>query len=306
MKYESKWTHLGKLFKHVSIADFFGDIWGKQCVSSNAEPPFACLSLSDFALLLRRCAPALTTATFRVVVNQRIVPFSAITREFRTPEGNLRRVCLTLVQKYVDSGATVVLRDARAFLPDLDDYCRFLEAEFMAPVTANIYATPPNSQGFPMHEDQHDIIVVQMSGLKHWKILKKPNSVGSSTADDATGYKEFLLEPNDVMYVPRRHAHEASAKRGASLHLTIGIHTPTLRQIWETLPTLLLPMCDFGDHALSYSVVGPGINTESLSSIINTSPAKLAETIVTAHNESLTIMSQDTCLLKFGGPSAMI
>ncbi|KAM0939298.1 putative [histone H3]-dimethyl-L-lysine(36) demethylase [Dioscorea sansibarensis] len=106
---------------------------------------------------------------------------------------------------------------------------------------ANIYLTPPNSQGLAQHYDDHCVFVCQIYGRKSWRILPRtmdlfprlyeplqrlPNSEG-----DLSGVMQVLLEEGDILYIPRGYPHEAqtsvdqgeSTFKEFSLHLTLGI-----------------------------------------------------------------------------------
>src|SRR5262245_23600327 len=67
-------------------------------------------------------------------------------------------------------GATIVLNGLHHNWPPLARFCRALEAELGDPVQANAYYTPRSAQGFAVHHDTHDVLVLQVAGEKHWRI----------------------------------------------------------------------------------------------------------------------------------------
>ncbi|KAE8793099.1 JmjC domain-containing protein [Hordeum vulgare] len=110
-------------------------------------------------------------------------------------------------------------------------------------VGANIYFSPPRSQGLARHYDDHCVLVWQLLGCKKWKIwpntrpilprLYEPFHSLDGLVDDSGGRVEVLHE-GDIMYVPRGHVHEAhtdldegesevNASTNYSLHLTLAI-----------------------------------------------------------------------------------
>ncbi|EMS53310.1 putative protein phosphatase 2C 45 [Triticum urartu] len=110
-------------------------------------------------------------------------------------------------------------------------------------VGANIYYSPPRSQGLARHYDDHCVLVWQLLGRKKWKIwpntksilprLYEPFHSLDGLVDDRGGRVEVLRE-GDIMYVPRGHVHEActdidegesevNASANYSLHLTLAI-----------------------------------------------------------------------------------
>ena len=51
-------------------------------------------------------------------------------------------------------------------------FCRGLEAELGHPAQANAYYTPRRSQGFGVHHDTHDVLVLQTAGKKRWLVYE--------------------------------------------------------------------------------------------------------------------------------------
>ena len=56
------------------------------------------------------------------------------------------------------SGATMVFQGMHRYWEPLALFCRQLEQSLGHPVQANAYVTPPGSQGFDAHEDEHDVL----------------------------------------------------------------------------------------------------------------------------------------------------
>ncbi|KAJ0985114.1 hypothetical protein J5N97_003470 [Dioscorea zingiberensis] len=106
---------------------------------------------------------------------------------------------------------------------------------------ANIYLTPPKSQGLAQHYDDHCVFVCQLFGRKNWRILPRPMNLFPRLYEplgrlhnlecDISGVKQVLLEEGDILYIPRGYPHEAqtgvdegeSTSDEFSLHLTLGI-----------------------------------------------------------------------------------
>jgi len=70
---------------------------------------------------------------------------------------------------YAD-GYTIVVNGLEWRSQPVRQLCRFLEAELSHPVGVNAYATPRESQGFSVHFDDHDVLILQIEGTKHWEI----------------------------------------------------------------------------------------------------------------------------------------
>ncbi|XP_044471379.1 uncharacterized protein LOC123200301 isoform X3 [Mangifera indica] len=109
-------------------------------------------------------------------------------------------------------------------------------------VGANMYLTPPNSQGLACHYDDHCVFVCQLFGSKQWKVFSQPcvqlprlyypRAIvnGVEVESSKNEYRQFSLEKGDILYIPRGFLHEActdngkpSESAGYSLHLTLGI-----------------------------------------------------------------------------------
>jgi hypothetical protein len=127
-------------------------------------------------------------------------------------------------------GKTVVIRGMQHRWPAIAALCRNLEAVFHCPVHGSLYLTPPNAQGFDAHIDPHEVFALQLDGVKHWRLygpaaeLPLPGDTASIPREQLGPPREVRLEPGDLHYIPRGHAHEAHTADQPSMHLTIGIN----------------------------------------------------------------------------------
>jgi len=145
--------------------------------------------------------------------------------------GENERIDLPRVFALYDAGATIVLTHMHEILGPLARFCRGLEQIFLHPVQCNIYLTPPGAQGFHVHFDTHDVLILQVEGEKLWRTWPTPAVPfanertpweGRSNPDEKPSGQ--MLHPGDVLYVPRGTLHDAAAQGAqSSLHLTIGL-----------------------------------------------------------------------------------
>ncbi|MEJ8278275.1 cupin domain-containing protein [Pseudonocardia spirodelae] len=149
-------------------------------------------------------------------------------------------------------GSTVVLQALHRTWPAVIDFCTALAEDLGHPVQANAYITPPQSQGFSAHYDVHDVFVLQLAGRKHWRVhepvLTDPlrsqpwaqhgDAVAARARDDEPVI-DRVLEPGDVMYLPRGWLHSATALGSVSAHLTIGVHVVTRYALAESILQIL-------------------------------------------------------------------
>jgi hypothetical protein len=128
-------------------------------------------------------------------------------------------------------GYTIVLNGIDRRWPPIALLCRRLETELRHNVGANVYFTPARSQGFLPHFDGHDVFILQVEGAKCWRVFRAmadlPLENTPSDFDPKDLGKpehEFLLEPGDLLYIPRGFVHSAATSAGSSIHITLGIH----------------------------------------------------------------------------------
>ena len=122
-----------------------------------------------------------------------------------------------LVYERFSQGATIVLESLHRYWQPLTDFCRELELSIGHRLQVNAYVTPPGSQGFNVHRDEHDVFVLQVSGDKHWIVYDRE--------DDELVLIDESIERGSALYIPKGFPHAAAAGRAASAHLTIGILT---------------------------------------------------------------------------------
>lgn len=157
-------------------------------------------------------------SNLRMVKSGQTLPVTAYTAPPAKKSRSLeRQLSGPLVYERFDEGATIVLESLHRYWLPLTDFCRDLELSLGHRLQVNAYITPPGSQGFDVHQDTHDVFVLQVSGSKHWIVYER---------DDP----ELLLideeiERGSALYVPKGFPHAASAGRRTSAHLTVGILT---------------------------------------------------------------------------------
>ncbi|WEB41709.1 cupin domain-containing protein [Streptomyces yunnanensis] len=129
-------------------------------------------------------------------------------------------------------GASLVLDAVDALHPGVEDLAAALERHFRTDVQVNLYASWTSKEGFGVHWDDHDVVVLQLEGAKRWKIYgatrTDPLRVDIEAPEPPTGdpVVEIVLRSGDMLYLPRGWWHAVAATEGRSLHLTCGL-TPT-------------------------------------------------------------------------------
>ena len=159
----------------------------------------------------------------------------------------------------IGEGATLILNGAQEHTESVATLVDSLIDELACSVKCNVYCTPARSQGFNVHEDGHDVLVLQTYGQKVWRIYETLDPLpleGSEVAAVAdmtleAGYKERLdqieerfikevtLSPGDVLYLPRGVPHCAVSLDGLSIHYTIGLYPVLQHQLLRDLVDLV-------------------------------------------------------------------
>jgi lysine-specific demethylase/histidyl-hydroxylase NO66 len=160
---------------------------------------------------------------------------------------------IAVAEEYLD-GATIILPQFHESIFKLGEFCRAVEEIFSCHVQTNIYLTPSGNQGFPIHYDNHDVFVMQVSGAKAWRLYGVPVEtpfrgerfeLGQHEPGEVT--QEFTLNPGDCVYVPRGMMHDAeNVGDEPSLHITVGMITKTWADLLlESISELALTSPDF-------------------------------------------------------------
>jgi ribosomal protein L16 Arg81 hydroxylase len=130
-------------------------------------------------------------------------------------------------------GATLVLLDGQQWSAPLRELCAQLANRLGCSVRVNVYYSQAGRRGYLNHYDTHDVLILQVSGTKRWKLSER------TTEDPLFSQKQHdkqpplepiadeLLHAGDVLYLPRGYWHETIAEEEQSLHLTVGLRPPT-------------------------------------------------------------------------------
>jgi cupin superfamily protein len=121
-------------------------------------------------------------------------------------------------------GATIVLQGLHRYHEPVTRFCRELEVELGHPCQVNAYITPAGAQGLELHDDPHDVFVLQAFGIKSWEIHAAP-------AEHEREPIHAQIAPGDCIYLPTGTPHAASTQRSISGHLTVGVHVVAWRDL---------------------------------------------------------------------------
>ena len=190
------------------------------------------LSEADVERLV--CSTAIRYPAFRLVRDGRQLGVGEYTRgvSWRPPFTDTVDVPRLLAEW--EAGATIVLQALHVGWHPLAVFCRLLEEALDHPVQANAYYTPRGSQGFAVHHDTHDVLVLQVAGEKRWLLYEpllelplKHQRYSPALGEHGAPTDDLVLRAGDTLYLPRGWLHQAETSASDSLHLTIGITAHT-------------------------------------------------------------------------------
>jgi len=136
----------------------------------------------------------------------------------------------TIVDRF-NMGYSLVVNDASRFSGRLQQVCGSLQQELTAAIQSNLYFTPAGAQGFDVHHDTHDTLVMQIEGSKTWRIftpivelpIEGQTLPLVAPAEQLILKTEVLLHPGDTLYIPRGFPHAARSGSQRTLHVTLAI-----------------------------------------------------------------------------------
>ena len=227
---------LRSILTPVATAEFFERYWEKQplLVSREDRGYFSTLfSLADLDSVICFTHPCFPnpikaqgghTDSSKTYLRGKLPPW------FPWDNPLPEQLSLSELARTYREGRTIVIRGMERRWPAIARLCSSLQAELHHTVGANLYVTPPGSQAFVAHYDNHDTFIVQVEGAKHWRVYNSPqqlplNEPPLSLTPQARAHPELeiTLHAGDVLYVPRGFIHEAYTREAHSLHITLGV-----------------------------------------------------------------------------------
>ncbi|MBR8742124.1 JmjC domain-containing protein [Nocardiopsis sp. MG754419] len=245
-------TEPGRLFSQALC-----DIVGRDALTTRLSEEFvladlgedavrALFTLEDLNHVLATCAPE--PPRLRLHREGSPVPLDRYT-EVGTASRDTRRVVRPeSLYRELRTGASLVLDGVDRMHPGVgaaaDDLMRLVHER----AQANLYLIWGESRGFDTHWDDHDTMIVQLAGSKHWRVhgpgtrpfpMKNDTDHAHTPPRDADGALhqvwEGVLRPGQVIHVPRGWWHTVTGNGEMSMHLTFGFTRATGIDWAETL-----------------------------------------------------------------------
>jgi len=166
-------------------------------------------------------------------------------RETHNPQG---RVFPAVLWDFYNNGCSIRMLNPQTFHNAVWRLCSTLQDHFNTMVGANVYLTPPGTQGFAPHWDDVEVFMCQLEGSKHWKLYspreegeRLPRHSSANLAQEEVGEPilETTMHPGDMIYMPRGTIHQGNClAEEHSLHITISCYQ---LNSWTDLLEKLLP-----------------------------------------------------------------
>jgi hypothetical protein len=266
------------------IGSFSRSVWGREPLLRPAADPAGFTDLlSETAVDELLGERGLRTPFVRVARDGNTLAGAAFTSPGGLGAGIADQVSDEKLAALFAGGSTIVLQALHRVWPPLIEFCQQLAADLGHPVQANAYVTPPQNRGFDDHYDVHDVFVLQVAGRKKWSIHAPvhprplPDQPWSARRDavrraaEQEPVIETVLEPGDVLYLPRGYLHAATALGGVTVHLTLGVHSWTRYAVAEELVTLALAQLAEDEDVRGSLPVGTGLAADELEADVVTS-----------------------------------
>jgi len=177
----------------------------------------------------------------RLVKNGKEIPRDAYLRD----SGRGAVIRTGAFERQLSGGATLVLNGVHELFEGIRELANDADAELGTVSWANLYAGWRTQQGFDLHWDDHDTLIVQVYGRKQWKVYgptcdhpTKGFSGSWEQPKDAPVW-EGILEAGSLLYMPRGWWHFAVPLDEPTLHVTLGLQALTGEQVLKWLGTQL-------------------------------------------------------------------
>ncbi|KAM6953932.1 ribosomal oxygenase 1 [Aplochiton taeniatus] len=229
------------LIHPINHKNFFRDTWEKKpLLIKRKDPEYykGLFSTAEFDQILRN-------EDVQFGVNLDVTSYTNGKRETHNPPG---RALPFTVWDFYESGCSLRMLNPQAFSSKVWNVLSILQEQFGSMAGANVYLTPPGTQGFAPHYDDIEAFVVQLEGKKHWRVynpmceedmLPVVSSPNFSQAEIGKPILEVVLEAGDLLYFPRGFIHQGDCLPDAhSLHITISSYQ---KNSWGDLLSKVVP-----------------------------------------------------------------
>ncbi|MEZ5934402.1 MAG: cupin domain-containing protein [Alphaproteobacteria bacterium] len=187
-----------------------------------------------------------------VLDKEQVPPQAYCTPAIGRDGGKVIRPDPAKVQSHLKKGATLVANDIDHLSTGLTAFSKCMEQALGAKIQGNLYCSSKRRPGFAAHFDTHDVYAVHVEGTKTWHIyegraedpIAHPmfKSLTREHHEKAKGelLMDVVMEPGDLLYLPRGQYHDAIADEGGAVHIAFGATYPIGMDVMSMLFDLAL------------------------------------------------------------------
>ncbi|ELT93889.1 hypothetical protein CAPTEDRAFT_153587 [Capitella teleta] len=240
--------HLFEMMIHpVTPQKFFNELWEKKPLMVKRRNPNynnGWFSTQELDRILREVGAFIFEAGFYGISQEHlnftenidVVTYENGKRETHNPVG---RAYAPVLWDHFQNGCSVRLLNPQSYSRNVWKYLSVLQEYFGCFAGANVYLTPPGTQGFAPHYDDIEAFILQLEGKKRWRLYDPRNdaeklarfSSGNFSEDDiGNPIFDVILEAGDLLYFPRGTIHQAchfasgcTLEDDHSLHITVSV-----------------------------------------------------------------------------------
>jgi len=217
---------LASLLAPVSEEDFLGHFLEKKRLHVKSDDPARAAPLFAWTKINHLIqADVLPPDRFRVArSNVDLLPTM-----YRYKDG-AQQLRAGALQALLPQGVSLVINGVSDLVPEIGRLTDAIERRLGHRSWVNAYLSFGRGSALKAHWDEHDVLVLQIHGKKRWRSVGTPVPfpVAKHNAGNDLGTEvvwEGLLEPGDLLYLPRGEVHEAVVEEKSSVHVTFGIQT---------------------------------------------------------------------------------
>lgn len=231
---------LAALLAPISVQKFVHEHLGRDVLHLRGDPDrlsglFGWDAINDLLTAHR-----FDSSRVRIVRNSEMVPFPLFTEVIPrlNTESKARRVVPEVVARYLSENFTLVLYGVDESHEPMRTWTTALEQIVQVPVQVNAYISVGHEMGFRVHWDDHEVIVLQVSGSKRWALYGQTLAAPvTHVADpprpshDAEPIQVLTMHAGDFLHVPRGTWHGVTSLGGPTVHLTVGFRRPSVADL---------------------------------------------------------------------------
>lgn len=193
------------------------------CVKRNACRDPGITPLDVVRALEKLMSPALVY----VYENGEPLPSSFYTRQVHVAGQAIPVVDCTQLDNWLNNGYGLLVEAMDQLFPHLGEAAAAVESKMLDhSVNVASMLSQPGCEVYSPHFDMANVLVCQVTGQKHWKFYapREPSSNYKKLNPAELGpvCLEVLMEPGDVMFVPRYFPHQCETI-SPSMHLTADV-----------------------------------------------------------------------------------